>query len=332
MDLDRIVDYYSGQLSPEEEAAVQQWLVAHADDPEVSSILESLFSAAPESADESAVASIFGRLKTRLHMGSARRLRLWPLAAAATVTSVFCLFLGYRAGKGAAVEPQPVVEWVEKIVPAGTTEQLVLPDSSVLLLKAGTRLVYPSAFDGPERLVFLDGEVYADIARDPSRPFRISAGDTQVQVLGTRFNLKSSSALRQVEALLLEGSIRMDLSGRTGTRRVQLQPGNLLQFDRKTGDLGVTDVDPDFFGACSSGRYLFFNNEPMEDIAIDLSRRFGEKVMVTDEALARSHYFAIFSNDETLDEILSAMNKDGRMRVSRRDGVVYLQSSNNTNK
>ena len=128
MALDRIVDYFTGRLSPQEEVAVQQWLAEHADDPEVSRILESLFSAAPESADETAVASVFGRLKSRLHMASARRQRFWPLAAAAFLAAVLCLPLGYRAGKDAVPPPRPVAQWREKTVPVGATERLELPD------------------------------------------------------------------------------------------------------------------------------------------------------------------------------------------------------------
>ena len=328
MDPNRIIDYYLGKLSPEEEAAVQQWIAAHAEDPAVSRTLESLYAGASDAADDPALSSVFDRLTGRLHMERPLRRRWWlPVSVAALLAALLCLPLSYRAGVRSAEESRTVAQWVEKSVPAGASERLELPDGSVLQLKAGTRIVYPSVFDGPERKIFVDGEIYADIAKDSDRPFLVSAGDATVKVLGTRFNLKSSTDFHSIETLLLEGSVQLDLSTATGRRRLELQPGNLVRFDRDTGVVEVTDVDPDLFGNDSEGRSFYYYHVDMQDIATDLGRKFGEKIVVLDEALARSRFFAIFSNDESLDEILAAMNADRRMRITRRDGVVYLQSS-----
>ena len=328
MDPNRIIDYYLGKLSPEEEAAVQQWIAAHAEDPAVSCTLESLYAGASDAADEPALSSVYDRLAGRLHMERPRRPRWWlPVSVAALLAALLCLPLAFRAGIRSAEESRTVAQWVEKSVPAGASERLELPDGSVLQLKAGTRIVYPSVFDGPERKVFIDGEIYADIAKDPDRPFLVSAGDATVRVLGTRFNLKSSTDFHSIETLLLEGSVQLDLKARTGQRRMTLEPGNLVRFDRETGVVEITDVDPDLFGNDPEGRSFYYYHVDMQDIATDLGRKFGEKIVVLDEALARSRFFAIFSNDESLDEILAAMNADRRMRITRRDGVVYLQSS-----
>ena len=51
---------------------------------------------------------------------------------------------------------------------------------------------------------------------------------------------------------------------------------------------------------------------------------FGTRIVILDEALAQTRYFAYFTNNETLDQILSAINSDRKMKISRRDGVVYL--------
>ena len=46
----------------------------------------------------------------------------------------------------------------------------------------------------------------------------------------------------------------------------------------------------------------------MHDIALDLERLFGTRIVILDEALAQTRYFAYFTNNETLDQILSAIN------------------------
>ena len=328
MDPNRIIDYYLGKLSPEEETVVQQWIAGHSEDPDVSRTLESLYAGASDAADEPALSSLYERLTGRLHLARPRRPRWWlSLSVAALLAALLCLPLAYRAGLRSGEGSRTVAQWVEKTVPAGASERLELPDGSVLQLKAGTRIVYPTAFDGPERKVFIDGEIYADIAKDPDRPFLVSAGDATVRVLGTRFNLKSSTDFHSIETLLLEGAVQLDLSTATGRRRMELEPGNLVRFDRASGNVEITDVDPDLFGNDPEGHSFYYYHVDMQDIATDLGRKFGEKIVVLDEALARSRFFAIFSNNESLDEILAAMNADRRIRVSRRDGVIYLQSS-----
>ena len=331
MDPNRIIDYYLGKLSPEEEAVVQQWIAEHSEDPVVSRTLESLYTGASDVSDEPALSSLYDRLSGRLHLERPRRVRWWlSLSVAALIAALLCLPLAYRAGFRSAEESRPVAQWMEKTVPVGATERLELPDGSVLQLKAGTRVVYPSFFDGPERKIFVEGGIHADIAKDADHPFVISAGDACLTVLGTSFSLKSFPDARCVETLLIEGSVRLDLAAGESGRHILLRPGNLVCFDRVTGAVDIRDVDPALFGDYAKGNTLYYYNETVQDIAMDLSRNFGTKVVVTDESLARSRYFAIFSNGESLDEILAAISAGRGMRVLRRDGVIYLQSSNIT--
>lgn len=65
----------------------------------------------------------------------------------------------------------------------------------------------------------------------------------------------------------------------------------------------------------------------MRDIASDLERLFGTHIVILDEALAQARYFAYFTNNENLDQILSAINSDRKMQILRRDGVIYLSSN-----
>ena len=64
----------------------------------------------------------------------------------------------------------------------------------------------------------------------------------------------------------------------------------------------------------------------MADIAKELSRRFDCEIVIMDEELASRRYFSIFTNNETLDQILSVMSSDGKMRVRRSGKTIYLQS------
>lgn len=82
---------------------------------------------------------------------------------------------------------------------------VVLPDSSIVYLNSESSLSYPLVFDGKTREVHLIGEAYFEVAKDPLRRFIVStAHQTQIEVLGTHFNVEAYEKDEKVIATLLE--------------------------------------------------------------------------------------------------------------------------------
>ena len=219
---------------------------------------------------------------------------------------------------------QPEVEWFEKQVPYGEIASLTLPDGTHLHLNSGSRITYPSAFTGKERRIFVDGEIFADVAKDPHKPFIIRSGDVGIRVLGTKFNFKSYTDTDCIELLLVDGAVQFDIDTDTRKQQLRMEPGDLVLYDRVSNDINLSTFQPEHFKSFADNRAIHFFNLRMHDIALDLERLFGTRIVILDEALAQTRYFAYFTNNETLDQILSAINSDRKMKISRRDGVVYL--------
>ena len=75
--------------------------------------------------------------------------------------------------------------------PKGGQYHLVLPDGSNVWLNSATRLRFPKRFLENERKVYLEGEAFFDIKHDNKRNFKVSAGNQQISVLGTAFNINA---------------------------------------------------------------------------------------------------------------------------------------------
>jgi ferric-dicitrate binding protein FerR (iron transport regulator) len=215
-------------------------------------------------------------------------------------------------------------DWLELKVPNGQTDELVLADGTRLHLNAGTRVTYPSVFLGSERKVFIEGEVFAEVAKNPEQPFIIASGDVDVKVLGTTFNFKAYDNTECVELILLEGSVQVGIDANTRTKQIQLHPGEMIQYDRKSGEIEMKDFQPHLYKGFHDDGAIHFFNLRLSDIASDLERLFEVKVVILDENLAESRYFAWFSNNETLEQILDGINIDGKMKLSRKDEVIYI--------
>ncbi len=50
---------------------------------------------------------------------------------------------------------------------------------------------YPVKFDEKERKVYLSGEAYFEVAKDPERPFFVEMEGVEVRVYGTSFNVNT---------------------------------------------------------------------------------------------------------------------------------------------
>lgn len=319
--MDFLRRYFYGQLTPQEEAQVQEWLVEHADEPQVQDALLAIMSEMQED-DNARSSDAYMNVCRRLGLNRSSRLEK---IGSWVVGIVACLMLPMF---GAFIYDRFTVpeqaEWHEIKVPYGQTEELVLADGTRLHLNAGSRITYPSEFLGSERRIFVEGEVFAEVAENPEKPFYIASGDVDVKVLGTTFNLKAYDNTECVELLLLEGKVQMDITAQNRTKQLIIHKGEMLQYDRMSGEIDMKDFNPlRYKGFHEDGSIHFFNLR-LSDITSDLERLFGSKIVLLDESLADRRYFAWFTNNENLDQIFQGINVDGTMTFDRRDGVIYI--------
>lgn len=303
-------EYFAGRLSTAQENEMQKYICSHADDEELDSSMRDLFDSCCAAQRPHKI------IRTIL-----------PCTFAVAAVLALCILLPYSFRKGidAGVERISSIEWVEVNVPFGEKRVLTLPDSTILHLNAGSRLVYPEEFFGDERKVFISGEAFLDVAKDPEHPFIVNSGDVKVTVRGTSFNFKDFSDSRNVEILLMEGSVKVDVTTPNGVKELFLSPGDKMRYNRVDGAVDISNFSPAKYKTFYEDNSLHFFDVEMTDIAQELSRRFNQKIVVSDEKLASYRYFAIFSNNESLDEILRTMCADGRMRVRRSNGIIFLQ-------
>lgn len=82
---------------------------------------------------------------------------------------------------------------------------MVLGDGTLVCLNSESELRYPVRFDGEERQVFLRGEGYFEVTKDPDHPFVVEVENARIEVLGTTFNVCSYEEEERVVTTLVEG-------------------------------------------------------------------------------------------------------------------------------
>lgn len=239
------------------------------------------------------------------------------VAAVAAVAAIAVLWWQGRREEVRIVE----TEWAECSAAYGQTRELTLTDGTRLWINAGSRVLYPTDFHGRERRVYISGEVYLDVAKDPSRPFCVSADGAEIRVLGTQFNVKSYLGEREITTTLMSGSIEMRLPGTEEVYR--LTPGKTLQYDRTSGDIALFTTPEYNYPAWFRGEFTF-HNETLQAIAAELERKFDVRIVIRNPELSGIRFFAGFVNNESVDEILAALNIQKQFRIVRRGDVIDI--------
>ena len=90
-------------------------------------------------------------------------------------------------------------------------ESVSLPDGTKVQMGPGSRLTYPASFSGKTREIRLDGQAFFDVAKNREKPFIVHTEDMSVEALGTAFELFSYNMENKMEAILLNGKIKVSV-------------------------------------------------------------------------------------------------------------------------
>ena len=218
------------------------------------------------------------------------------------------------------------VEWHEIYAGRGETERITLADGTSLWINSDTKVIYPSRFDSDTRTIYIDGEVYADVTPDKHKPFIVSASDVRVRVHGTKFSIKAFAEMENVEVALISGSVTMeDCKHENGVSRT-LIPGDLVRYNKTYGTIEAYRINTATYGAWQNNHNIRFINQSLKDIADDLERHFDVNILITDESLAQTQYYASFINNESLDKILNALNSNKTMNICRKNSTIVISN------
>ena len=164
-------------------------------------------------------------------------------------------------------------------------------------------LRYPVAFAEAERWVELEGEAYFEVKKDPKHPFVVKAPhQTQIEVLGTTFNLEAYRSEPELHATLLTGKIRFAYTQGTATQAVELEPGHKLIYDVATAKPHVLPTNEQAEVAWVDGK-IIFDATPLPEALRMLEKRFHVRLILRNARLKDEAFTGTFTT-QRLERIL----------------------------
>lgn len=173
----------------------------------------------------------------------------------------------------------------------GEQRTMTLQDGTRLELNTDTELLV--RYDDHVREVILKkGEAWFDVAKQPQRPFLVTAGDQAIRALGTTFVVRQDDAATVIT--LLDGQVEViSAQGRASRQPSQsqlLKPGQRLRIARESilqaPVVPVVDTPPlDKVTAWQRGQVVF-EDTPLVEAAAEFNRYSEIKIRLASEDLA----------------------------------------------
>jgi transmembrane sensor len=167
------------------------------------------------------------------------------------------------SGKPLTIDHSPLTNTLG--TPAGGQFQLKLPDGTWVWLNASSFIKYPTAFTGKERRVSVYGEAYFEVAKDANKPFKVnvltsdgeSRNGTEIEVLGTHFNINAYNNEALVKTSLLEGKVKIVSDYYNGKQSAILKPGQQAQVEVEGKMKVKNNASMEEVVAWKNGEFLF---------------------------------------------------------------------------
>lgn len=262
---------------------------------------------------------IYWNVRTLISASNKRQFRLKLWAAAASVALLFCFSSYHFYQKGYNVQHSQLVEMSN---PLGLRSSVTLSDGTKVTLNAGTILKFPSAFIGRQRQVEVEGEAYFEVMHNKDFPFVVKAGDINVKVLGTVFNVKAYGEEEEIEVTLVEGKVSVKHTDRS---ELAVSPGEQVLYNKQGQSFSKQKVNPFNRVSWKDGKYNFEKNT-LEEIVRQLERSFNVHINIATAELKNVVFSGDFVRGENLEQILRVISVDKRIGYQIQNDNILIFS------
>ena len=254
--------------------------------------------------------------------------RIGPWKKLIRLAAVIVLLLGLSLGAYKIFfQPEKAIandnNLVQKQNAKGVKSTIELADGSKIWLNADSKIQYPAVFNGNSREVYLNGEAFFDIAKNPAKPFIIHLANGTVRVLGTSFNIKAYDGEPVIETSVSTGKVAFipKLKNRQADT-IFLMPNNKVVYQVSDEKILTSATISAEDKAWTEGK-MVFRSMLFAEIGVELERNFGKQVVFIDEETKNYRLTGSFQNN-TLSEILYYLSKGKSFSYSITDEQIVI--------
>lgn len=228
--------------------------------------------------------------------------------------------LAYDAGETTPTGGNGKLVYNEIEIPRGGEFDIVLADGTVVWLNADSKFRFPVTFSGKERRVYLEGEAYFQVKKNPGLPFRVETRNQVVEVLGTEFNVSGYREDENVYTTLVTGKVKVA----TADRDMTLSPGEQCVWDTDNNRMMKQQVDVEKIVSWKKGKFIL-EEQTLEQIMQKFIRWYDVAVFYQNPELKHKVFRGSVPRYTELQQVLDILSKTGEVHfnIQNRTVVVY---------
>lgn len=211
-------------------------------------------------------------------------------------------------------------DYIQLIVPKGKRSYLELKDGSRIWINSGSKLLYPSRFNENKREIYVDGEIYLEVAPKASSPFFVHTSALEVKVVGTSFNITAYSDDAFTEVVLVTGSVEVNKDNKI----TSLVPNNCYHLEDSEEQVKTVDV---YNYVCWKEGVIKVNGEELKDIFKRLSRYYNIQIIIPPE-LEQVRYHGKLGLEDDIERVLYNISLAEPIEFERKEGQIHIHRIN----
>jgi len=212
----------------------------------------------------------------------------------------------------------------ERVRTAIETKEVELWDGSFVTLNANSQLKYPKKFDQKSRKLSLEGEAFFDVVPDKKRPFIINAGDIEVKVLGTSFNVNAYEENKSIIVLVSTGRVALS-AVQQRNKSIVLDPGNMGTFLKSESSfVKEKEVNKNYLSWKT--HKMDFSNETLGDVVEILKNVYHKNIILKDPGLENIRITVSFDN-QSLEAVINVLEATLDLKFTRKDDSIEITGS-----
>ena len=201
----------------------------------------------------------------------------------------------------------------------------------MISLNRNSSLEFPKKFKSNVREVTITGEAFFDVKPNPLVPFVIHAGNAQIKVLGTSFNVNAYPETKTVEVVVKTGKVQVSEKNREDqypTQEVILDPGEKGTFFSENNVLEKSlNTDPNYMAWKTHD--LIFNEVPLKDVVKSLEKVYHVDIQISDPEL-NNKLITVHFEKKPIDFVLDVIRQTLNLSLTEKNGQFIFSNQNET--
>lgn len=210
-------------------------------------------------------------------------------------------------------------------VPQGKKATVFLSDKSEITIRENSKVVFPIAYSDKNREIYLDGEAFLHVTKNPFKQFNVKTSKLNVSVLGTSFNVSAFANSKEQSVVLVTGKVNVTSESGEST---EMKPNQKFTYNNTLNKNTLTDIDP-YNEVCWTEDIIILNNEPLSSVFDKICKHYNTNLSYNRNEMSKIKISGKLDVTLPLKELLDIITKISPTHISVNNKTIKINTNPN---